>query len=72
MSRLFAWIWLLVAALAGCGFGGADDTGRPIPADYWRWRCPDGGAPAPDAGCVAGGADAATSDAAGDAGGDAR
>ena len=56
MSRLPAWALLFAAAaavVAGCGFGVADDTGQPVPAGYWRWVCPDGGAPAPDAGCKA-------------------
>ncbi len=57
MSRLAACALLLAAAVAltasGCGFGVADDSGKAIPADYWKWACPDGGAPAPDAGCKA-------------------
>ena len=54
MSRAAAWVLLFaaaVAASAGCGFGLADDTGKPVPSGYWKWRCPDGGTPAPDAGC---------------------
>ncbi|HVT07443.1 MAG TPA: hypothetical protein VHO67_08290 [Polyangia bacterium] len=54
MSRAAAWMLLLAAlagAAAGCGFGLADDTGKPLPSGYWTWACPDGGAPAPDAGC---------------------
>lgn len=56
MSRAAARMLLLVASgavaiSAGCGFGLADDTGKPAPSDYWKWACPDGGAPAPDAGC---------------------
>jgi hypothetical protein len=39
------------AAAAGCGFGRADDTGRPIPGQYWGWVCPNGDAPDGDAGC---------------------
>jgi hypothetical protein len=49
-------IWLLLATAAGltalgCGFGRADDTGVPIPGQYWGWVCPGGGAPDGDAGC---------------------
>jgi hypothetical protein len=50
-------LWLvLVVALGGgsiaCGFGFANDTGKPIPSlDYWGWQCADGGVPDPDAGC---------------------
>jgi len=48
-------ICLALAALAitaaGCGFGRADDTGRPIPGHYWGWVCPNGDAPQGDAGC---------------------
>jgi hypothetical protein len=52
MPRLLAWVLLLAAAAVGaCGFGRADDTGRPIPADAWPWTCPDGGPATPDAGC---------------------
>jgi hypothetical protein len=37
---------------AACGFGFADDTGKPIPAaDYWGWQCADGSTPDRDAGC---------------------
>jgi hypothetical protein len=39
------------AAIASCGFQLADDTGRPIPGQYWRWVCADG-APAGDGGCA--------------------
>ena len=35
----------------GCGFGRADDTGRPIPGRYWGWVCPGGETPDDDAGC---------------------
>ena len=52
------------AAVIGCGFRLADDSGKPIPGQYWRWACPDGGAPDGPGGCV--GADAAP-DGAGDA-----
>ena len=55
MSRVAAWVVLLAAAVglvASCGFGVADDTGKPIPGNTWKWACPDGGAPAPDAGCA--------------------
>ncbi len=54
MLRLLACLGLLTGlalAALGCGFGLADDTGKPIPSDYWKWTCPDGGRPAPDAGC---------------------
>ncbi len=37
---------------AACGFGVYDDTGSPEPTDWWPWVCPDGGAPAPDGGCL--------------------
>lgn len=72
MSRAAAWMLLLAAAgglaiATGCGFGLADDTGKPVPSDYWKWACADGGAPAPDAGCrptvPADGSDAAAADA---------
>jgi hypothetical protein len=57
MPRTLAWALLVAAAAAavagGCGFGLADDTGGPIPADAWGWTCPDGGPAAPDAGCPA-------------------
>ncbi len=56
MSRGAVWLLLIaatVAVAAGCGFGVADDTGKPIPVDYWKWACPDGGPPVPDAGCNA-------------------
>lgn len=49
---------LLAAVIAGCGFGLADDTGKPIPENTWGWACPDGQNPAPDAGCAAPPADA--------------
>jgi outer membrane lipopolysaccharide assembly protein LptE/RlpB len=54
MSRVATWLILIAAAVglvAGCGFGLADDTGKPIPSGYWKWVCADGGAPIPDAGC---------------------
>jgi hypothetical protein len=38
---------------AGCGFGRSDDTGLPIPGQYWGWACPSGDAPDGDAGCPA-------------------
>jgi len=53
MPRLLAWVLLLAAAVGACGFGRADDTGKPIPADAWPWTCPDGGPATPDAGCLA-------------------
>lgn len=49
----------------GCGFGLADDSGKPLPGQYWGWACADGGAPDGPGGCL--GADASGSDA-GDAG----
>jgi hypothetical protein len=55
------------ATAIGCGFGRANDTGKPIPGQYWGWACADGGAPDGPGGCV--GADAAVNDAS-DAGGD--
>jgi hypothetical protein len=36
----------LAAVAVGCGFGRADDTGRPIPGNYWGWTTPDAGADA--------------------------
>jgi hypothetical protein len=39
------------AAVEGCGFGLADDTGRPIPGQYWGWVCASGEPPDGDAGC---------------------
>ena len=53
MPRLLVALALLAAlagALVGCGFGRADDTGRPIPGPSWGWICPDGTTPG-DAGC---------------------
>jgi hypothetical protein len=57
MRRSFIRLLLLVVtavtaaiAGAGCGFGRADDTGLPIPGQYWGWVCPSGDAPG-DAGC---------------------
>jgi hypothetical protein len=47
--------WMALAATLfspACGFGLADDSGKPIPAtDYWGWQCVDGSTPDPDAGC---------------------
>jgi hypothetical protein len=43
----------LAAAAIGCGFGLADDSGKPSPGQYWGWACPDGAAAHADAGCVA-------------------
>jgi hypothetical protein len=54
------------AAVIGCGFRLADDSGKPIPGPYWGWACPDGGAPDGPGGCVGGDAGA---DDAGDAAG---
>jgi outer membrane lipopolysaccharide assembly protein LptE/RlpB len=53
MRRLVIWLLLASAtvAAAGCGFGRADDTGLPIPGQYWGWVCPSGDAPDGDAGC---------------------
>jgi hypothetical protein len=66
-------IYLLLAtaasAAAGCGFGRADDTGRPIPGQYWGWVCPNGDAPDGDAGCPS--ADGGIQDANDDTNGDA-
>jgi len=49
---------LVLAALAlglattlACGIGTYADTGSPTPGPWWPWVCPDGGGPAPDAGC---------------------
>jgi hypothetical protein len=39
------------AAIASCGFQLADDTGKPIPGQYWPWVCADGATPG-DAGCA--------------------
>ena len=56
----------LAGTTAGCGFGRADDTGLPIPGQYWGWVCPSGDRPDGDAGCPS--ADGGTSaDAATDA-----
>jgi hypothetical protein len=60
VRRLFC---LGLAAFAiGCGFGLADDTGKPIPGPYWPWICADGSTPDGDAGCppIDAGADSAT------------
>ena len=56
MRRSVTCLLLLATAVAGitaagCGFGRADDTGRPIPGQYWGWVCPSGDAPDGDAGC---------------------
>jgi hypothetical protein len=48
----------LAITAAGCGFGRADDTGRPIPGHSWGWVCPNGDAPDGEAGCMS--ADGAT------------
>jgi hypothetical protein len=48
-------------AALGCGFGRADDSGKPIPGQYWGWACPDGGKASADGGCFA--ADAGAGDA---------
>jgi hypothetical protein len=69
MRRSVIWLLLATAAAitaAGCGFGRADDTGSPIPGQYWGWVCPNGDAPVGDAGCPS--ADGGASDATGDAG----
>ena len=64
MRRSMICMLLLLATAAltittgGCGFGRADDTGRPIPGQHWRWVCPSGDAPDGDAGCPS--ADAST------------
>jgi hypothetical protein len=52
MRRLVTFVVLVFADGAGCGFGLADDTGKPIPGQHWPWVCADGGA-AGDAGCPA-------------------
>jgi hypothetical protein len=69
-ARRFVLALALAAAAAvtaiGCGFGLADDSGKPIPRQYWGWACPDGGAPDGPGGCV--GTDGTVSDA-GDAAG---
>ena len=49
------------AAVIGCGFRLADDSGKPIPGPYWGWACPDGGKASADGGCPA--ADAGVGDA---------
>jgi hypothetical protein len=62
MRRAFAALLLGGSVTAaGCGFGLADDTGKPIPGQYWRWVCADGNPPQGDAGCLP--VDAAASDA---------
>ncbi|MHB1845124.1 MAG: hypothetical protein ACYCWW_09855 [Deltaproteobacteria bacterium] len=46
-------IVLLLALLSpACGGGVYDDSGQPYPGQWWPWVCPDGGYPAPDAGCL--------------------
>ncbi|HLK90433.1 MAG TPA: hypothetical protein VKZ18_11095 [Polyangia bacterium] len=53
MRRALAALLLAASiAAAGCGFGLADDTGKPIPGQYWPWVCADGAAPSGDAGCA--------------------
>ena len=61
MRRSLISLLLLATAAAtvaitavGCGFGRADDTGRPIPGRYWGWVCPGGETPDGDAGCPSG------------------
>ena len=68
MRRLVICLLLAAAATAavGCGFGRADDTGRPIPGQYWGWVCPSGDAPDGDAGCPS--AEGGAEDPNGDAG----
>jgi hypothetical protein len=41
-----------MAMPAACGIGPYGDTGSPEPGPWWPWVCPDGGTPAPDAGCL--------------------
>jgi len=60
----------LAAAAVGCGFGRADDSGKPIPGPYWGWACPDGGAPDAAGGCPIADAGVDTPNDAGDARGD--
>jgi len=52
MRRFVIGLLLAVTAAVavGCGFGRADDTGQPIPGQYWGWVCPSGDAPDGDAG----------------------
>jgi len=57
----------LAAAAVGCGFGRADDSGKPIPGPYWGWACPDGGAPDAAGGCHLGDGGADPRNDAGDA-----
>ncbi len=49
MTRILALLTLL-AALGGCGSGLYDDSGNPVPGQWWPWVCADGGL-APDSGC---------------------
>jgi hypothetical protein len=54
MRRSRIYLLLLATAVTtavGCGFGRADDTGLPIPGQYWGWVCPSGDRPDGDAGC---------------------
>jgi hypothetical protein len=56
MRRIVFMLGLMVvagAAIVSCGFELANDTGKPIPGQYWPWVCADGG-PAGDGGCPAG------------------
>jgi hypothetical protein len=43
---------LCLTMIAACGIGTYGDTGSPAPGQWWPWVCPDGGAPAGDAGCL--------------------
>lgn len=60
----------IVPVAVGCGFGRADDSGKPIPGRYWRWACPDGGAPDAAGGCSIPDAGVGSGNDAGDARGE--
>jgi hypothetical protein len=50
IAALTSGLAMLIACVA-CGIGTYADTGSPTPGPWWPWVCPDGGEPAPDAGC---------------------
>ena len=49
---LLATILSLPVGAAGCGFGIGDDSGQPVPGQWWPWVCADGGGAVPDGGCL--------------------
>jgi hypothetical protein len=51
LGRLLVFGFLVAGG--ACGFGFYNDSGNPVPGtDYWGWKCADGSAPPPDAGCL--------------------